>query len=134
MASLDKYKLTSVTWDSDKEPTRFTEFMVMMSAMVRAIDHGNHLRVEDFLDAKLGRSTHQHVTTPSFLSEDPEFARPTPAAHSDDTDPEDLSPNAYPMHELDMQPGRVPLERQGRPMPQLCNPLESHIGTCLKAH
>jgi hypothetical protein len=82
MASLDKYKLTSVTWDSDKSPTKFCDFMFEMSAMVRAIDHGNIL--EDFLDAKLGRAVHQHVTTPTFLSNDPEFVKPSADPDADE--------------------------------------------------
>ena len=74
MASLDKYKLSSVTWDSDKEPGKFVNFMMLMSAMVRAISHGS--AIEDFLDKKLGRKKHIAVSTPSFLTEDPEFRRP----------------------------------------------------------
>lgn len=71
MASLDKYKLTSVTWDSDKEPQRFIDFMFLMSALVRAIDHGAVL--EDLLDKKLQRSRYQSISTPTFLTDDPEF-------------------------------------------------------------
>ena len=74
MASLDKYKLSSVTWDSDKEPGRFVQFMMLMSAMVRAIANGS--AIEGFLDKKLGRQKHIAVSTPSFLSDDPEFRRP----------------------------------------------------------
>ena len=74
MASLDRYKLSSTTWDSDKEPHKFTEFMFLMSSMVRAIQHGPVL--EDFLDRKLNRRRHQAMSTPSYLTEDPDFTRP----------------------------------------------------------
>ena len=85
MASLDKYKLSSVTWDSDKEPGKFVHFMMLMSAMVRAISHGS--AIEDFLDKKLGRKRHIAVSTPGFLTEDPEFRRP-PEVDSDDDEHE----------------------------------------------
>ena len=74
MASLDRFKLSSVSWDSDQDPCGFLSFMFVFSSMVRALDHGNDL--EDYLDLKLGRAAHQSVTTPGFLSEDPEFVRP----------------------------------------------------------
>ena len=73
MASLDKYKLSSVTWDSDKEPGKFVNFMMLMSSMVREIAYGS--TIEDFLDRTLGRKKHIAVSTPSFLTEDPEFRR-----------------------------------------------------------
>ena len=84
MASLEKFKLQSATWDSDKEPNRFVQFMYLISAIVRSIAHGNHL--EDWLDKKLGRSRHQGMTTPSFLSEDPEFQQPEGATGEESGD------------------------------------------------
>ena len=84
MASLEKFKLQSATWDSDKEPNRFVQFMYLISAVVRSIAHGNHL--EDWLDRKLGRSRHQGMTTPSFLSEDPEFQQPEGATGEESGD------------------------------------------------
>ena len=81
MASLEKFKLQTATWDSDKEPNRFVQFMYMLSAIIRSIAFGSNL--EDWLDAKLGRSRHQGMTTPSFLSQDPEFQ--PPAERSADT-------------------------------------------------
>ena len=82
MASLEKFKLQSATWDSDKEPNRFVQFMYLISAIIRSIAHGNHL--EDWLDRKLGRARHQGMTTPSFLSDDPEFQQPDGAAGEDE--------------------------------------------------
>ena len=92
MTSLDKYKLSSVTWDSDKEPGKFVNFMMLMSSMGRAIAYGS--AIEDFLDRKLGRKKHIAVSTPSFLTEDPEFRRcPAENAQHDegDTDGDDDS-------------------------------------------
>ena len=74
MASLDRFKLSSVSWDSDQDPCGFLSFMFVFSSMVHALDHRNDL--EDYLDLKLGRAAHQTATTPGFLSEDPEFSRP----------------------------------------------------------
>ena len=91
MATLDRYKLSSVTWDSDKEPTKFTDFMYLMSAMVRALAHGQIL--EAYLDRKLQRQKFNLITTPGFLSDDPEFQRPPEAPHrpepQDDEDEEE---------------------------------------------
>ena len=75
MASLDKYKLSSVTWDSVKEPGEFVNFMMLMSAVVRAIAYGSTIVIEDSLDRKLGRRKHIAVSTPSFLTEDHELRR-----------------------------------------------------------
>ena len=78
MASLEKFKLQSATWDSDKEPNRFVQFMYLIS-----VPHiGYHL--ENWLVRKLGRARHQGTTTPSFLSDDPEFQQPNGAASEDE--------------------------------------------------
>ena len=106
MASLDKYKLSSVTWDSDKEPGRFVQFMMLMSAMVRAIAHGSE--IEDFLDKKLGRQKHIAVSTPSFLSNDPEFRRPDGPAGQPADDAASVS-NQQPQPPL---LGQSPLQRR----------------------
>jgi hypothetical protein len=45
--------------------------------MVRAIVWGDEL--EDWLDAKLGRHKSSHITTPSFITTDPDFAPPRDA-------------------------------------------------------
>ena len=82
MASLDRYKLSSEQWDSDKDPEGFPSFMYTMSAMVRAIAHGNEL--ENFIDRKLDRARGQSVTIPSFLLDDPDFgANPEDAAEAE---------------------------------------------------
>ena len=77
MASLDKCKLQQNTWDSDKEPQKCIEFLLLFCSMVRAIVWGDEL--EDWLDAKLGRHKSSHITTPSFITTDPDFAPPRDA-------------------------------------------------------
>ena len=77
MASLDKYKLTQNTWDSDTQPGKLIEFLTLLGSMVRSIVHGPLL--EDYLDMKLGRFRHSHVTTPSYFMEDPDFSDPSTA-------------------------------------------------------
>jgi hypothetical protein len=83
-ASLDRFKLSQHTWDSDKHPARFYQFMTSMSAMVRSINHG--AEVEDYLDKKLDRRRSEHLTVPSFISDDPDFA-PMPTLPDEDEDP-----------------------------------------------
>ena len=87
MASLDKYKLTQNTWDSDKDPNKFWEFMYLMAATVRAIAYGEWL--ENYLDVKLDRGTSHQVTTPSFITDDPDFAPVDRQPASAVTAPED---------------------------------------------
>ena len=80
MASLDKFKINAVVWDSDKEPSKFTTWLDTMSSIVRSMEHGPAL--ESFLDHKLERRRHQCATIPSFLASDPDFDM------DDDTDAE----------------------------------------------
>ena len=82
MASLDKYKLTQNTWDSDVHPERLLLFVTNMGSMVRAILHGPIL--EDYITIKIGRNTRSHVTTPSFLALDPDFAPPLDSTKSEE--------------------------------------------------
>ena len=74
MAGLEKFKLSAVTWDSDKDPSLFYVWAENMSSLVRSTDHGTHL--EDMLDSKLGRSKVSTQSVPSFLLNDPDFAPP----------------------------------------------------------
>ena len=90
MASLDKYKLTQNTWDSDTQPGKLVEFLTILGSMVRSIIHGPLL--EDYLDMKLGRFRHSHVTTPSYFLHDPDFSDPAQA--EDPTAAEEASENA----------------------------------------
>ena len=84
MAQLDKFKLTALTWDSDKDPNGFVEFMNTLSSLVRATEHGPPL--EDFLDHKLDRCRMMRVIIPSFIVEDEDFRvdpEPSPRRHAE---------------------------------------------------
>ena len=79
MAQLEKFKLTAVLWDSDKEPRQFFVWLENMGCLVRATEYGNFL--EDMLDSKLRRAKVNVQAVPSFLLDDPDFApRPREAA------------------------------------------------------
>ena len=70
MASIDKFKLSTITWDSDANPNGFYVWQENFSSMVKSTLHGAEL--EEFLDSKLGRNTAPtHV--PSFILDDPDF-------------------------------------------------------------
>ena len=81
MAQLEKFKLSAVLWDSDKDPRQFFVWLENFGSLVRATEHGNVL--EDMLDSKLRRAKVNRQAVPSFLLEDPDFApRPLEAAAS----------------------------------------------------
>ena len=91
MTSLEKFKLSVVTWDSDKDPSGFANWMDTMSALVRATEDGPPL--EDFLDRKLNRRRQQRITIPSFIMDDDDFA---PAAYGREASGEDNSDEPIP--------------------------------------
>jgi len=49
MASMEKFKLTTVSWDSDKDPGGFFVWLENFGSVVRATEHGE--RLEDMLDS-----------------------------------------------------------------------------------
>ena len=80
MASLDKFKITALVWDSDKDPSGFFIWMENMSSLVRATADGQPLEV--LLDSKLRRVSVRAASIPSFILNDPDFAvtqAPAPA-------------------------------------------------------
>ena len=76
MVSIDKFKLSSVVWDSDKNPTGFTKWMNDFGSLVASTEHGAIL--ETFLDEKLGREKHLTAIVPSYISTDDDFAASKP--------------------------------------------------------
>ena len=64
MVSIDKFKLSSVVWDSDKHPTGFTKWMNDFGSLMASIEHGAAL--ETFLDEKLGHEKHLTTIVPSY--------------------------------------------------------------------
>ena len=90
MASLDKFKITALTCDSDKDPTGFFIWMENMASLVRATADGQPLEV--LLDSKLRRVSVRAASIPSFILNDPDFAvtdAPVPAPAEADDQPED---------------------------------------------
>ena len=51
MADLEKYKLSSLFWEGDKNEEGFFVYLENFGSMVRATASGHHL--EDMLDSKL---------------------------------------------------------------------------------
>ena len=68
---MDRFKITNVSWDSDKDPGRYSKWINTFSALVRATAHGAPL--EDYLDAKLNRKKLLKMAIPSCISDDPDF-------------------------------------------------------------
>ena len=88
MASLEKFRLTAITWDTDKDPNGYSKWIETIGSLVRSTAHGHEL--EDFLDHKLERKVYKASTVPSFLL-DPDFDPPSdsvdpsaPAAEADE--------------------------------------------------
>ena len=71
-ADLDRLKLKSNPWNSDKED--FTIWMMGVTAVVRSLRHGNE--IEDWLDVKLDRDLHQAMMVSSLITDDPDFDIP----------------------------------------------------------
>ena len=82
MTTLEKFRLSAVVWDSDKEPDGYNKWIEAIGSLVRSTAHGPPL--EDFLDAKLGRKVRKPSTVPSFLL-DPDFDLP-PTDETDTTE------------------------------------------------
>jgi hypothetical protein len=94
MVSIDKFKLSSVVWESDKNPNGFTKWMNDFGSLVASTEHVAVL--ESFLDQKLGREKHLAATVPSYISKDDDFAvgeveeeeDPAPAEDAEDEEAE----------------------------------------------
>ena len=68
MVSLEKFKLSLVSWDSDKDPGGYPKWVKQWSLVVRSTKWGSQL--ESFLDRKLKRKFSTKSIIPSFLTED----------------------------------------------------------------
>ena len=86
--SLEKFKLTAVAWDSDKDPGGYHLWIENFGSMVRATEHGSLL--EDMLDSKLGR-VKVAKSVPSFLLQDPDFGLPPEDEMFEEKGEEELS-------------------------------------------
>ena len=74
MASLEKLKISVVSWNGDTDPRNFYMWCEHMDSMVRSTRGG--LPLIELLDSKLKRDRSSVVATPSYLLEDPDFAPP----------------------------------------------------------
>ena len=82
MAQLEKFKLSTYVWDSDKDPKGFNIWVENVGSMVRATEHGRAL--EDMLDSKLRRRPALNQNVPTFILSDPDFEVVQPAAARND--------------------------------------------------
>ena len=73
MADLERFKLSNLFWDGDKDEDGFFVFLENFgSNMVRSTLNGYHL--ENMLDSKLRRSSMSQGSVPSYILDDPDFA------------------------------------------------------------
>ena len=77
MATLDKFKLTTLVWESDEKREEYFLWLESFGGCVRATAGGDHL--EAILDAKLGRRTVNMSAVPSYILDDPDFGVGAPA-------------------------------------------------------
>ena len=80
MVSLEKFKLSLVSWDSDKDPGGYPKWVKQWSSVVRSTKWGSQL--ESFLDRKLKRKFSTKSIIPSFLTEDEYLQDASPLAIS----------------------------------------------------
>lgn len=86
MATLEKFKLSALTYDYDKDPKGFFIWIESMGGFVRSTEGGPDL--EDMLDSKLHRKPDVGKMIPSFLQDpdfDPEPGRLVSPAEKGDT-------------------------------------------------
>ena len=72
MADLERFKLSNLLWDGDKDEDAFFVFLENFGNMVRSTTNGHHL--ENMLDSKLRRASMSQGTVPSYILDDPYFA------------------------------------------------------------
>ena len=71
MATLDKFKVSLLSWDSTKNKDSFYGWVDEMISTVRTLEHGESLM--DWLDIKLRRNLAPKASIPAFLLDDPDF-------------------------------------------------------------
>ena len=76
MADLERFKLSNIVYDSDKNLEGLFVHLDNFGSIVRSCASGYLL--EDLLDSKLYRSSIHQGSVPSFLLSDPDFAGPAP--------------------------------------------------------
>ena len=72
MTTLDKFKISVLSWNGDEAPEKYVSLLdEQTSSLVRATADGTPL--EDFYCTKVGKLLMQQVTVPSYLVNDPDF-------------------------------------------------------------
>lgn len=74
MAELEKFKLSTLTWDGGKDEDSFFIFLENFGNIARSTASGPLL--EDMLDSKLRRTKVARGSIPSYILNDPDFAVP----------------------------------------------------------
>ena len=72
MVSLDKLKVTLLSWDGDKDQPPYADWLDGYSDLIRSLADGGD-ELELWLDAKLGRRINVRSGQPSFLLQDGDF-------------------------------------------------------------
>ena len=72
MATIERMKVTVPVWDSDKDPGGYRQWSETLSGLVRSSKGG--VELEEYKRQKLGAEKVRQRTTPSFLSNDPDFS------------------------------------------------------------
>ena len=73
---MKRFLVPQCKWDSKASPFGFWLFVGAIGAVVRTSTHWNGQLLEEFLDAKLKRAKVKKSSVPSYILEDPDFARP----------------------------------------------------------
>ena len=73
---MKRFLVPQCKWDSKASPFGFWLFLGAIGAVVRTSTHWSGHLLEEFLDAKLKRAKVKKSSVPSYILEDPDFARP----------------------------------------------------------
>ena len=74
---MKRFMVPQCKWDSKTTPLGLWIFLGAIGAVVRTSTHWKGHLLEEFLDAKLKRAKVKKSSVPSYILEDPDFARPS---------------------------------------------------------
>ena len=81
MTTLDKFKLSALSWNGDEAPEKYVAWDEQMSSPIRATADG--IPLEDFYCHKVDKPLMQQVGVPLYLINDPDFVGAVPFAFTD---------------------------------------------------
>ena len=90
MADLERFKLSSLQWDGDKDEDGFFSCVENFGNIAKSIAYGPML--EDMLDSKLRRAKVAQGAIPSYILNDPDFAKAPEFGVDAPAAPEDPAP------------------------------------------